>query len=84
MSLNDLSPEALKAAIRGGTDSWGRLGSADRHIRYAEPQTARGSHYLKCHCGCGAKAKWRGMANGVCLTEGCEWSMRRWAAVKKD
>jgi len=77
MNLNDLSPQALKAAMRTGTDEWGRRGSISDHALYVEPQDARGSHYRKCRCGCGAKAKFRLMANGVCMAEGCELSLRR-------
>lgn len=79
VDLNKLSKPALAAAMKGGTAEWGQMASAVDHVRYAEPQTARGPHYRKCHCGCGKKAKWRGMANGICLTEGCELSVRRWA-----
>ena len=75
--LNKLSPAALSAAMRGGTDEWGQCGSIFDHIVYVEPQTARGGHYLKCRCGCGKKAKYRAMANGLCMSEGCELSMRR-------
>lgn len=76
--LKDLSPAALKAAMRGGTDAWGEHGSVFAHVLYVEPQDARRGRYRKCHCGCGGKAKFRGMANGVCLAEGCELSMHRW------
>ncbi len=77
MSLNDLSLAALKAAMEGGTEAWGQHGSIFQHRLYVEPQEARGSHYRKCQCGCGLKAKFRLMANGVCMSEGCELSLRR-------
>ena len=77
VDLKELSPAALSAAMRGGTDQWGRWGSIEQHLMYVEPQTARGSHYLKCRCSCNGKAKYRVMANGVCMGEGCELSMRR-------
>lgn len=83
MNLNGLSPAALKAAMQEGAVEWGQRASANEHVRYAEPQTARNGHYLKCHCGCGQRSKWRGMANGICLYEGCELSVRRWAAEGK-
>jgi len=75
MILNKLSPSALEAAMRGGTELWGQRGSLVEHILYVEPQNARGGHYLKCRCGCEKKAKFRLMANGVCMSEGCEFSM---------
>ncbi len=81
-SLNELTPAALRAAMTGGPVEWGQRGSVLEHILYAEPQTARRGHYLKCRCGCGGRARFRGMANGVCLAEGCELSIRRWAAKK--
>lgn len=77
MILNNLSPHALKAAILGGVEDWGKWGSMDRHLLYAEPQDARRGHYRKCRCGCGGKARFRLMANGVCMGEGCELSIRR-------
>ncbi len=78
-SLNNLSPQALKAAMQGGTQAWGQWGSIDRHVFYVERQDARRGHYLKCRCGCGGKAKFRLMANGICMGEGCELSMHRCA-----
>ncbi len=80
MKLNELSPAALKAAMEGGMEEWGQHGSIFQHRLYVEPQDARGGHYRKCRCGCGTKAKFRLMANGVCMSEGCELSLRR--AVK--
>lgn len=77
MNLNKLSLAALKAAMEGGMEAWGQHGSITQHRVYIEPQDARRGHYRKCHCGCGAKAKFRLMANGVCMTEGCELSLRR-------
>lgn len=76
--LNYLSPAALKAAMRGGIDAWGQWGSSRDHCLYVEriddPRSRR-----RCHCGCGKRATHRGMANGVCLSMGCELSMMRWA-----
>ena len=69
MDLSKLSPAALAAAMRGGTDGWGQRGSAIEHVRYAEP-----AHPLmrrrKCHCGCGKRVTHTGMANGVALFSG--------------
>jgi hypothetical protein len=77
MDLNKLSPRARKAAMRGGTDGWGEWGSASQHVRYVE--AAPPSSRRRCHCGCKGPAKFLGMANGLCLTEGCELSVERWA-----
>ena len=77
MKFNELSPAALKAAMEGGTEAWGQYGSIVQHCLYVEPQDARGGHYRKCRCGCGSNAKFRLMANGVCMGEGCELSLRR-------
>jgi hypothetical protein len=74
--LNDLSPTALSAAMRGGTAGWGQIGSADAHIRYIEAMPAR--KRKKCRCGCERRATHLGMANGVCLVSGCEMRIRRW------
>src|SRR4051794_9753639 len=74
--LDDLSPPALSAAMRGGTAGWGQHGSMTEHVRYAEPVDARSRR--RCHCGCRKRATHRGMANGVCLTMGCELFVRGW------
>lgn len=75
--LRDLSPKALSAAMRSGTAGWGQWASIAEHIGYVEPQDARGGHYLKCRCGCGGRAKFRAMFNGICMREGCELSSHR-------
>ena len=77
VELAKLSPAALSAAMRGGTLEWGQRGSIFDHVLYAEPQTPNRGHYRKCHCGCGGKATYRIMANGICMGSGCELSMRR-------
>lgn len=79
VDLNKLSPAALAAAMRGGTSSWGQWGSVLDHAVYVEPQTPNRGQYRKCHCGCGGKAKFGLMANGMCMSVGCELSMRRCA-----
>ena len=76
-TLNDLSPAALSAAMRGGADQWGQWGSQDAHVRYAEPVDSRSRR--RCSCGCKRRATHSGMANGVCLRQGCELSIQRWA-----
>lgn len=75
--INKLSGPALKAAMRTGTVEWGRRASIYEHALYVEPQDARRGHYRKCCCGCGRRAKFRLMANGICMAEGCELSMHR-------
>ena len=75
--LNDLSPEALKAAMEGGSDAWGQWGSAVDHKRYAQPIKDR-RRARKCHCGCEKRSTHLGKANGVCLMSGCELQVRRW------
>lgn len=74
--LNNLSPAALKAAMQGGTDAWGRMGSAKENVRYAEPITPKSRK--KCWCGCEGKRTHKGMANGVCLTTACHMGILRW------
>ena len=37
VDMQKLSPAALKAAMQGGTDAWGQIGSATENVRYAEP-----------------------------------------------
>lgn len=73
--LNKLSPSALSAAMRTGTDGWGEWGSSDTHARYAEEHKTR----RRCHCGCCGRQTHIGMCNGVGLIWGCELSVRRWA-----
>lgn len=73
--LKSLSRPALAAAMRGGTAEWGKVGSSTEHVRYCEPNPkAR----RRCPCGCGNRASHKGLANGVCLTSGCELAVRRW------
>lgn len=80
MSLNNLGPEALRAAMRTGTERWGQHGSALLHALYVEPSTCPPRRRRKCRCGCGRKQTHALMANGVALSGGCELSMRRKAA----
>lgn len=74
--LNKLPPAALKAAMQGGTAGWGQWGSAREHVRYMQPTEPTSRR--RCSCGCKRRATHLGMANGVCLTSGCELSMQRW------
>lgn len=77
VDLSKLSKQARVAAMRGGTDGWGQLGSSADDVRYAEPVVDPRSRRL-CTCGCKRRSTHKGMANGVCLTSGCELSMARW------
>lgn len=72
--LNKLSPAALGAAMKSGTDGWGSVGSSSDHARYVEQIKSR----RKCHCGCGQRKTHAGMANGIALISGCELLIRRW------
>lgn len=74
--LNSLSPAARSAAMRGGVDGWGQVGSSSRHIRYMEPKPSKARR--RCHCGCKRRATHYGCANGVTLISGCELRIRRW------
>lgn len=81
--FHDMSPAALSAALRGGTVEWGERASIKEHIGYVEKQDARHGHYLKCRCGCGQRAKFRAMFNGICMYEGCELSAHRFAKLRR-
>lgn len=77
--LGSLSPQALRAAMEGGTASWGEWGSARHHRLYVEPigdewpmQKRR-----RCCCGCRKKVTHRVAANGVTLAARCEMDARR-------
>lgn len=78
MKLIELHPNALAAAMRGGTDGWGQRGSASDHVRYSLPIDKSDRRRRKCNCGCGKRSTHRGLANGVCLTEGCQMHIARW------
>ena len=75
MNLNDLSPAARSAAMRGGTSGWGQVGGLPGHIRYAEPVASTSRR--RCGCGCKRRATHIGMANGVALISGCPWARPR-------
>ncbi len=80
MKFNYLHPNALSAAMRGGTEAWGEWGNAQTHIRYSQPTKSR----CRCHCGCKTKVTHVGMCNGVALTEGCEMKVMRWVRAAKE
>lgn len=73
MNFEELSSNALAAALIGGTEAWGVRAHVD-DVRYFEPLRYR----RKCHCGCAQWATHRGCANGIILMAGCELSVRRW------
>ena len=75
-SLNKLHPNALSAAMRGGTDGWGVIADANNMIRYFVP--AKSTSRRLCHCGCGKRATHMGMVNGVGMTQACGLGIRRW------
>lgn len=75
--LNSMSKAARSAAMRGGMSGWGEIGGAS-HIRYMEVMPKRPGRRRKCNCGCDMPRTHCGMANGVCLTSGCEFYVRRW------
>ena len=74
--LNEMSPGARSAAMRGGMDGWGVIGGQPGHIRYMEQMEKKSRKH--CHCGCRTRKTHRGMANGECLVSGCEMKVRRW------
>lgn len=78
MSIHkDMSPAALAAALRDGTEGWGTWGSAAHHVMYVEPIGAKTRRH--CRCGCRRVITHRACANGVALYTGCELEVRRFA-----
>ena len=82
-NLNALSRQALAAAMKGGTDRWGQVGSSTEHARYSEPLPRRPGRHRRCHCGCEGPQTHRGAANGVTLTNACELAIARWVRTSK-
>lgn len=78
VDLNELKGDELKAAMLGGVGGWGCYGDSGSHFRYKAVRQKRPGRQPKCHCGCGGNKTHRGMANGVCLTSGCELYVMRW------
>lgn len=64
-----------KAASRGG---WGRVADAHADPRYALAMDSKRRNRGECGCGCGRKTTHVGVANGMGMTSGCEWSIRQW------
>lgn len=75
-----MTPREVRARLEGGA-SFGTYGSANEHRRYVELLPGRYRNRRKCDCTCGGKSSHVGMCNGLGMTSGCEWSMRRWAAA---
>ena len=56
-------------------DNYPIWGSAEHHLRETRPAPNRRK---RCRCGCRGAATHLGVANGVVLRSGCEWTVRRW------
>lgn len=78
VTINELSPAALKAAMQGGSDAWGQWGSAIDHVRYSEPFPKGYRRRRNCACGCKKRSTHMGRANGMTLMSGCELRVARW------
>ena len=77
VDLNSLKGSELSAAMRGGTEGWGKQASIN-NIRYSVVKPKVSGRPSACTCGCKNKVTHLGMANGVALTSGCEISVMRW------
>jgi len=53
-----------------------RWGSSEIHERTLGKTPSRSRK--RCSCGCQKRSTHTGLANGICLTSGCELLMRRW------
>lgn len=76
--LYRLSPPALGAAMKTGTDGWGRHGSVADHALYIQAVPKRRNGWRLCRCGCRKRETHAVMANGVAMALGCELHARRW------
>lgn len=78
VDLNKLPPQALRAAMATGTESWGRFGSAEAHQLYVLPLPNKERKGRRmCRCGCRKMATHYVAANGVGLASGCEMEAHR-------
>lgn len=68
------TPAPQPATVPAGGPAWG---SATDHARTYAPLLPK-HRRRSCYCGCGGNATHSGLANGVALRSGCEWSIRRW------
>jgi hypothetical protein len=66
----------LLAAPGDGLTYHGGGGGGAQH-RYMRRIVGRGGR-RSCYCGCLRRCSHLGMADGVCLMSGCEWSVRQW------
>lgn len=76
VDLTRLSQPALKAAMEGGTEEWGKRASAFDHKCYVDLAVGN-TRRRKCRCGCGKRITHGVYANGIILASGCELSARR-------
>lgn len=60
-------------------------GSANHHVLGMRPVVhgPHGKGRRRCHCGCGGWSTHIGTANGLGMTYGCEWYVRRWVTEKE-
>ena len=82
VDLNSLKGSELSAAMRGGTEGWGKQASIN-NIRYSVAKQKVSGRPCVCTCGCKNKITHLGMANGICLTSGCEFSVALWVRTGK-
>lgn len=61
-------------AVLADQTEWGTQAS-DTQIKYMKANKGR---HKKCHCGCKGFQTHTGFANGLALTSGCEWKVRKW------
>ena len=80
VDLNRLKGSELSAAMRGGTEGWGKQGSVN-NIKYSVQKPKAAGRCCGCSCGCKSSITHLGMANGVCLISGCEFSVKLWVST---
>ena len=76
---------ATRKARLTSPGGFGEVASADEHRRYVipKPSLRRGRRWCwvpTAGVECRRRATHVGSANGLGMTEGCEWHMRQWAA----
>jgi hypothetical protein len=75
--MDDEQQHRLKAQA-AGQPAWGTIANAQTMQRYTKLLPGRYRNRRKCPWGCGGKQSHGGYVNGLAMTGGCEWSMRRW------